>query len=70
VVKAGAATTSWANVTLSGVLGAILYNTTHAIKYVMGCYDFGGPQSVTANTFTINWNDAAGDNRVWNLGAA
>ena len=69
-VAASAATTSWTNVTLTGVTGAILYDTTHATKYVCDVYDFGGSQSVTANTFTINWTDTTPNYRVWYLSAA
>ena len=69
-VSASASTTSWASVTLSGVTGAILYDTTPATKYVMACFDFGGSQSVTANTFTINWTDTTPNSRVWFLSAA
>ena len=69
-VAASGPTTSWNNVTLAAVTGAILYDTTPATKYVMACYDFGGSQSVTANTFTINWTDTTPNYRVWYLSAA
>jgi len=69
-VAASAGTTSWANVTLSAVTGAILQDTTPATKYVIAVFDFGGSQSVTANTFTINWTDTTPNFRVWYLSAA
>lgn len=43
------------NVTLSGVLGCLVYDTTVASQGVCFNY-FGGSQSVTAGTFTIVWS--------------
>jgi hypothetical protein len=43
------------NVTLSGVMGCLVYDTTVSNQGV--CYNyFGGAQSVTAGTFTIVWS--------------
>lgn len=48
------------NVTLSGVLGCLVYDNTITAGTVAKqgvCYNwFGGSQSVTAGTFTIIWN--------------
>lgn len=43
------------NVTLSGVMGCLVYDTTVASQGVCFNY-FGGSQSVTAGTFTIVWS--------------
>lgn len=43
------------NVTLSGVMGCLVYDTTVASQGL--CFNwFGGAQSVTAGTFTIVWS--------------
>ncbi len=65
VVTHNAASTSWSNVTLSSVTYAYLYDNTATQKVVICVYDFGGAQSVTANTFQINFQDTG--NRVWYL---
>jgi hypothetical protein len=50
------------NVTLSGVMGCLVYDDTitagtGGIADEGACYNyFGGSQSVTAGTFTILWN--------------
>lgn len=48
------------NVTLSGVMGCLVYDNTITAGTVAkqgACYNyFGGSQSVTAGTFTIIWN--------------
>jgi hypothetical protein len=48
------------NVTLSGVLGCLVYDnsiTAGSVAKQGVCYNyFGGSQSVTAGTFTIVWN--------------
>lgn len=46
---------SWANVTLTGVVGILVYDTTVSNEGL--CYNyFGGTQSVTGGTFTVQWN--------------
>ena len=54
-VAASASSTSWSTVTLASVTYAVLYDNTSSTKWAIAVYDFGGAQSVTANTFTINW---------------
>ncbi len=66
-VAHNAASTSWSTVTLTSVTYAYLYDSTQASKVVMAVYDFGGAQSVTANTFQINFTDNNPANRVWYL---
>lgn len=61
------ASPSWTTVTLTSVTYAAIYDTTPATKYLCGIYDFGGAQSVTANTFTINFTDTTPSNRCWYL---
>jgi hypothetical protein len=62
--------TSWSNVTLTNVTYAVLYDNTQSSKVAIAVYDFGGPQSVTANTFQINFTDTTPNYRVWYLAAA
>jgi hypothetical protein len=54
-----AANLSWANVTVSAVFGDLVYCTSITAGTVANqgfCYNyFGGSQSVTAGTFTIQW---------------
>lgn len=54
-----AASTVWAGLTVSAVFGALVYCTSITAGTVANqgfCYNyFGGSQSVTAGTFTINW---------------
>lgn len=70
-VAASASSTSWANVTLTSVTYAVLYDATPAsIKTACAVFDFGGAQSVTANTFQINWTDTTPNYRVWYLSCA
>jgi len=66
-VAASASSTSWANVTLTSVTYAYLYDNTQTSKVACGVYDFGGAQSVTANTFTINWTSTTPNYTVWYL---
>lgn len=55
VVTFSAANLSWTTVTLTGVVGDLVYDTTVSNEGL--CYNyFGGSQSVTAGTFTIAWN--------------
>lgn len=61
---------SWSNVTLSSVTYAVLYDSTQASKVALAVYDFGGAQSVTANTFQINFTDSTPSGRVWYLSAS
>lgn len=50
------------NVTLSGVMGCLVYDTTVSNQGI--CYNyFGGAQSVTAGTFTIVWSA----NGIWRI---
>jgi hypothetical protein len=66
-VGAAAASVSWANVTLTSVTYAVLYDNTTSIKYAIAVYDFGGAQTVTANTFQINFSSAFPSNTLWYL---
>ena len=66
-VAAAAASVSWANVTLTSVTYAALYDNTTGTKYAIAVYDFGGAQSVTANTFQINFTSAYPTNTLWYL---
>jgi hypothetical protein len=66
-VGAAAANVSWANVTLTSVTYAVLYDSTTTIKYAIAVYDFGGTQTVTANTFQINFTSAYPSNTLWYL---
>ena len=66
-VGAAAASVSWANVTLSNVTYAVLYDSTTTTKYAIAVYDFGGAQTVTANTFQINFTSAFPSNTLWYL---
>jgi hypothetical protein len=46
---------SWTGATMTAVYGCLVYDTT--ISNIGLSYNyFGGSQSVTAGTFTINWN--------------
>jgi hypothetical protein len=62
-----AGTVSWTGATLASVTYAILYDTSSATKWAACVWDFGGAQSVTANTFTINFTDANPAGRVFYL---
>ena len=56
---------SWAAATLTGITYAYLYDATASPKYVIDVWDFGGAQSVTANTFNVNFTDTTPNYRVW-----
>ena len=56
---------SWAAATLASVTYAYLYDTTASPKYAICVWDFGGAQSVTANTFAVNFTDTTPNYRVW-----
>lgn len=51
-----------ATVTMSGILGCLVYDSTVSGSPLANpgvCYNwFGGSQSVTAGTFSVNWNAA------------
>jgi hypothetical protein len=54
---------SWTGATLSGVFGDLVYDATTTSTYLKQglCYNyFGGSQSVTAGTFTVQWATPAG----------
>jgi hypothetical protein len=59
-----AANPSWTSATLSGVFGDLVYDFTITAGTVAKqglCYNyFGGSQSVTAGTFTVQWATPAG----------
>ena len=59
--------TSWSSATLTSVTYAALYDNTLSPKAIAAVYDFGGAQSVTANTFQINFTDTTPNYRVWYL---
>jgi hypothetical protein len=46
---------SWTSATFSAYF-ALLYDDTTATKYPIACIDFGGVQTVTGGTFTIQWS--------------
>jgi hypothetical protein len=64
-VANSALSSSWAAATLTSVTYAYLYDSTPATKYVICVWDFGGAQSVTANTFSVNFTDTTPNYRVW-----
>ena len=66
-VAASAANASWATTTLAAVLGGILYDNTSSTKWVVAVYDFGGSQSVTSNTFQVNFTSSYPTNTLWYL---
>jgi hypothetical protein len=46
---------AWTTATFSAYF-ALLYDDTTATKYPIACIDFGGVQTVTGGTFTIQWS--------------
>ena len=62
-----AGSVSWAAATLTNITYAVLYDNTTATKWAACVWDFGGVQSVTANTFTINFTDTTPTGRVFYL---
>ncbi len=64
-VANSALSSSWAAATLTSVTYAYLYDTTASPKYAICVWDFGGAQSVTANTFSVNFTDTTPNYRVW-----
>jgi hypothetical protein len=64
-IAAGSVT--WAAATLTNITYAVLYDNTSATKWAACVWDFGGAQSVTANTFTINFTDTTPTGRVFYL---
>jgi hypothetical protein len=54
---------SWTSATISGIRGALIYNSTDSDKAV-AVLDFGGDQAVTAGTFTIQWPVADASNAI------
>jgi hypothetical protein len=62
-----AGSVSWPAATLTSVTFAVLYDTTSATKWAAVVWDFGGAQTVTANTFTINFTDTTPTGRVFYL---
>ena len=64
-VAASALSSSWAAATITNVTYAYLYDSTPGTKYVICVWDFGGAQSVTANTFSVNFTDTTPNYRVW-----
>jgi hypothetical protein len=55
VTFTSAGTPQWTSATLSNVYGCFVYDTTSSNQGISWNY-FGGAQSVTGGTFTINWN--------------
>ena len=45
---------NWTSATFSAYF-ALIYDDTTATKYPIACIDFGGVQTVTGGTFTIQW---------------
>jgi hypothetical protein len=64
-VANSALSSSWAAATLTSVTYAYLYDSTPGTKYVICVWDLGGAQSVTANTFSLNFTDTTPNYRVW-----
>jgi len=60
----------WTTATLASVTYAYLYDTTSATKYAICVWDFGGAQSVTANTFQVTFTDTTPNYRVWYWGVS
>ena len=46
---------TWSTSTITGARYAVIYDTTNT-KSLICSIDFGGAQTVTAGTFTIEWN--------------
>ena len=63
-------TSSWVAVTIANATYAYLYDDTSSPKYVICVWDFGGAQSVTANTFAVNFTDTTPNYRVWSWGVS
>lgn len=61
---------SWSTATLSGVTYAYLYDNTSSPKYAICVWDLGGSQSVTANTFAVQFTDSTPNYRVWYWGVS
>ncbi|HVT98887.1 MAG TPA: hypothetical protein VHE33_15385 [Acidobacteriaceae bacterium] len=55
-VTVTAANPSWASATISNVYGTLVYDNTVTNKYAYCWNYFGGSQSVTSGTFTVQWN--------------
>ena len=55
----------WTAATLASVTYAYLYDNTASPKYVITVWDFGGAQSVTANTFQVTFTDTTPNYRLW-----
>ncbi len=64
-VANNALSSSWAAVTITSATYAYLYDNTASPKYIICVWDFGGAQSVTANTFAVNFTDTTPNYRVW-----
>jgi hypothetical protein len=47
---------SWTSATLSGIYGDLVYDSTVTGAYAYCWNYFGGAQSVTSGTFTVQWN--------------
>jgi hypothetical protein len=57
--------TSWTSATFSGVLWGLIYNATAAKgSAAIAVIDFGGAQSVTNGTFTIQWPTPDASNAI------
>lgn len=54
---------SWTTATISGIRGALIYNSTNGNRAV-AVLDFGGDQSVSAGTFTIQFPTADASNAI------
>ncbi len=66
-VGASASSVSWSTVTLASVTYGVLYDNTSSTKWAVAVYDFGGAQSVSANTFQVNFTSSYPTNTLWYL---
>jgi hypothetical protein len=57
----------WTSATITSVTYAYLYDNSATQKVVACVWDFGGAQSVTANTFQITFSDTTPSYRLWYL---
>ena len=55
IVLLGAADTSWAAITFTGIRYAVIYDSV--TNKLIGYVDFGADQAITSGTFQINWHD-------------
>ncbi len=62
-----AGSVAWTSATLTSITYAVLYDSASSTKWAAAVWDFGGAQSVSNNTFTINFTDSTPTGRVFYL---